>query len=189
MIQSRIAWAFAKHGVRALRGAALKSPFGHFEHEFTVWPHEADLTFVNHASYPVYFEAARWQLGFETGFAKAMRQRLCILTIGAQLVSYLRPLARGDRAVVHTDVIYADDRWWHFEHSITMGSKVHTRAWVRGVVRGRGGILGARELLELVGIAEPPPRDYNRVERLLAELSKSSMSRESAPADRSVNPG
>ncbi len=171
MHTSRIVWTIGKAASRALLRGKLADPRGTFSLSMRVWPNEADLKFVNHASYFVYFEAARWDAGLQCGFGNVLRSRQCSPIAGGQLIQYLRPMQRHDTFEVVTKILAVDERWWHFEHKVVRKGEVCTRAWVKVVMRNRTGVLAPQELLRLAGHTVELPNDVTRVDKLVKELA------------------
>ena len=171
MYATRIAWTIAKAASRALVEPQLADPCERFSLPMRVWALEADMTYVNHASYLVYFEAARWDLGLRCGFGNVLRTRRCLPTISKQLVQYRRPMRRGDTFDVVSRLLAVDERWWHFEQNVMRGDEVCTKSWAKVVMRDQNGACSPQDILQLAGYRGDLPNDFRTRDELVRELA------------------
>ena len=96
-----------------------------------VWLHEADLSIVHQAVYPLYMELGRWDLAIRSGLGKWMIENRCAGILGAQIIRYQRPIKRLQAFEVHTKLLGWDEKWLYIENELRAKGKTKLVGCVR----------------------------------------------------------
>ncbi len=102
--------------------------------DFRIWPTECELTLVNQARYLTFMEASRLDLMRRTGHFFLLLKNGWGSVIGAQYISYKRPLKRFQKFEVTTQIVYWDKKWFYFEHRFLRNGKLMAHALAKIIV-------------------------------------------------------
>jgi acyl-CoA thioesterase FadM len=142
---------------------------------FRVWPTDADLSLMNHASYLTIMEQGRVDFILRTGIMRLMLRHRWSALLGSITVQYRSPLRRFQRFQLRTRVVCWDDQWVFLEHQISRESRIVAGGLAKIAFLGRDGRIAPVEALRAFGvtIASPPVaavvRSIQEGERLLYE--------------------
>ena len=102
--------------------------------DFRIWPTECEYARVNQARYLTFMEASRLDLMRRTGHFFLLLKNGWCFAIGAQYISYKRPLKRFQKFEVTSQIIYWDKKWFYFEHRFLVNGKLMVHAIVKIIV-------------------------------------------------------
>lgn len=127
--------------------------------EMRVLPSDLDLlAHMNNGRYLSLMDLGRLALMMRTGIGRAARRNGWFPLVRRVSIAYLHPLHPFQRFRLATRALSWDDKWFYLEQRFIAGERVCARAYVQGLLRGRGGNVAPATILETVGVAgrEPP---------------------------------
>ncbi len=138
-----------------------------------VWPNDLDLN--------VHMNSGRYLSMMDIGRVEILgRTRLLRKTFGrgwrpiaaAATIRYRRSLLPFQRFTVRTRVVCWDEKWLYFRHAIEARGELCAVAYVRGLLRGKEGIVSPAQILELAGKPglQSPPMPADIAKWIDAEL-------------------
>lgn len=128
---------------------------------FRVWPTDADLSLMNHASYLTIMEQGRVDLIRRSGFMRTLLQHHWSAVLGSITVQYRSPLRRFQKCELRTRVACWDERWFYLEHRLSRGNDVVATGVAKIAILARTGRQQPAEVLRVLGlaVAAPPVAD------------------------------
>jgi acyl-CoA thioesterase FadM len=133
--------------------------FGPARKRFLVCPPDLDvLLHVNNGVYLTMLDVARVDLLLRSGVARTLWRNGLYPVVAAETIRFRRSLKLFQTFEVETAVIGWDDKAFILQHRFLRGEELVAEAIVRSrFLRRRGGSVGSREILELLGRTEPSP--------------------------------
>ena len=142
---------------------------------FHVWPTDADLSLMNHASYLTIMEQGRIDFILRSGFLRLMLRRHWSALLGSITVQYRSPLRRFQRFQLRTRVVGWDEKWIFLEHQISRKSRIVAGGLAKIAFLARDGRIAPAEALRAFGVTVTSPpaaamvRSLQEGERLMHE--------------------
>jgi YbgC/YbaW family acyl-CoA thioester hydrolase len=142
---------------------------------FRVWPTEADLTLMNHATYLTIMEQGRIDFIRRTGFMQFLLRRRWSAVLASITVQYRIPLRRFQRYQLRTRVACWDDKWLFLEHHMSRGTDLVASGLAKIAVLGPSGRIEPADALGKFGLKiarpalAPMVRALQEGERLMHE--------------------
>lgn len=142
---------------------------------FRVWPTDADLTLMNHATYLTIMEQGRIDFILRSGFMRLLLRRRWTALLGSIAVQYRVPLRRVQKYELRTRVASWDDKWIFLEHRVGRGSDLVASGLAKIAILAPTGRLRPAEVLSGFGVAATAPpvasmiRALQEGERLMHE--------------------
>jgi acyl-CoA thioesterase FadM len=124
---------------------------------FHVWPTDADLSLMNHASYLTIMEQGRIDFILRTGILRLMLRHHWTALLGSITVQYRSPLRRFQRFQLRTRVVCWDEKWIFLEHQISRQSRIVAGALAKITFVAREGRIAPAEALRAFGVAVASP--------------------------------
>jgi acyl-CoA thioesterase FadM len=137
-------------------------PLGIFEEDvlrMRVWPHDIDINFhMNNARYLSVMDYARLHLLARNRLLTPILAHRWQAMVGAVWMTYRRSLPLFASYTVATRLVCWDDRWFYIEQTFTGEKGLAAMGWIKGVLRGRDGIVEPQLLIDGVapGTLSPP---------------------------------
>jgi acyl-CoA thioesterase FadM len=127
---------------------------------FIVWPPDLDVLFhVNNGVYLSMLDVARVDLMLRSGLGRRLRGTGIYPVVAAQTIRYRRSLQLFQTFEVETKVIGWDEKAFIIRHHFLRRGEVVAEAVVRSrFLKRQGGTVSSRELLDLIGHADPSPQ-------------------------------
>jgi len=123
-----------------------------------VWPTDMDLNFhLNDGRYISLSGLGRIDLMLRTGVLRRAMKRGWYPVVGAMTIRYRREIKSFEKFLLRSRIVGWDDKWTYFEHRFEKDGELAAIAYVRGVIRTRGGPVPTRDVMALVGHTEPSP--------------------------------
>src|ERR1700686_3646273 len=125
-----------------------------------VWPNDLDLNMhMNSGRYLSMMDIGRVEILARARMLRPVLRRRWRPMVGATFIRYRKSLLPFERFTIRSRVVCWDEKWLYFEHILERRAEIASHAYVRGLMRGEGGNVTPRELLELAGKAgmESPP--------------------------------
>ncbi len=126
---------------------------------FRVWPIEADIKYMNNASYWTITEMGQMDFLFRTGFFKICRRHHWFPLVGSQKMIYKKPLKRFERFQLRSQLHYCDDKWLYFEQTFLKNEQLIANSLVKVIFRGKDGNVPVSQLLTSLGTQANLPRN------------------------------
>jgi acyl-CoA thioesterase FadM len=125
---------------------------------FRVWPTDADLSLMNHASYLTIMEQGRIDFILRSGFLRLMLRHHWSAVLGSMTVQFRSPLRRFQRFRLRTRVVCWDEQWLFLEHQISRKSRIVAGGLAKIAILSKRGRLAPAEALRAFGVtvASPP---------------------------------
>ena len=126
-----------------------------------IWPTDIDLYgHMNNGRYLTLMDFGRYEHSMRTGLIRQLLRRRWLPVIAASNVEFLRELRVFQKVELTTQVVAWDAKWFFVEHRLEREGRVHARAAVKAVVKGKGRTVTPAEMLGAMGVTDlTPPRD------------------------------
>ena len=124
-----------------------------------VWPNDIDFNLhLNNARYLSMMDFGRMHLLARTRILDHVIRSRWTPLVGAVWMTYRRSLPLFARFTLSSRTVCWDERWFYMEQTFTGSEGLAAVGWVKGLLRGRGGILEPQKVLEAVcpGVVSPP---------------------------------
>jgi acyl-CoA thioesterase FadM len=153
-----------------------------------VWPNDLDLNLhVNNGRYLALADLARMDWFVRSGALAVARRERAFPLIGDAIAKFRRDLKLFQKFEIQTRMLGWDERWGFLEHRFVRGGRVLGVVCVRGVFKGRSGLIEPQFFLSTVGAdsASPPlPQWVVEWNTSCESLSTVLRSEEGAPSRR-----
>lgn len=125
---------------------------------FRVWPNDLDTNLhMNNGRYLTLMDLGRLDLLLHNGaMSHVLRNKWYPVLAGTQL-RFRRPLNLFQKFEIRTRIVSWDFKWVYLEQKILRNGDLALQAYLKGVFVGPKGSVPITQLLELMGIREPPP--------------------------------
>ena len=125
---------------------------------FRVWPNDLDTNLhMNNGRYLTLMDLGRLDLLLHNGaMSHVLRNKWYPVLAGTQL-RFRRPLNLFQKFEIRTRIVSWDFKWVYLEQKILRNGDLALQAYLKGVFVGPKGSVPITQLLELMGIGEPPP--------------------------------
>jgi len=123
-----------------------------------VWPNDIDFNLhLNNARYLNLMDYGRMHMLARTGLLRPVLRARYAAMVGAVWVTYRRSLPVFAGFELSSRLVCWDARWFYIEQSFTGRDGLAAVGWVKGVLRGKQGIVAPQELIEGVapGVRSP----------------------------------
>ncbi|HXI21310.1 MAG TPA: thioesterase family protein [Gemmatimonadales bacterium] len=124
---------------------------------FRVWPTDADLSIMNHATFLTIMEQGRIDFLFRTGFIGLLRRHHWSAVLGSITVQFRSPLRRFQRYQLGTRVACWDSDWIYLEHRVSRADKLVACGLARIAIVARAGRVSPVEALLAFGLSPGAP--------------------------------
>ena len=127
-----------------------------------VWPNDIDLNrHMNNARYLSWMDYGRVHLLARTRLLEHVIRSRWTPLVGAVWMTYRRSLALFAEFTLTSRLVCWDERWFYIEQKFMRSEGLAAVGWVKGVLRGPGGVIAPRAILEQIepGVASPPIPD------------------------------
>lgn len=94
---------------------------------------------VNNGRHFVMFDIARYDLAFTIGLVRYTRKNKLAFVVGGSSIRYRKRVRPFRRALVRTQLVGMDEKFFYFHHVIEQGGMVCSSALVRAGLRRKGG--------------------------------------------------
>jgi acyl-CoA thioesterase FadM len=124
-----------------------------------VWPNDIDFNLhLNNARYLSMMDFGRMHLLARTRILDHVIRSRWTPLVGAVWMTYRRSLPLFARFTLSSRTVCWDERWFYMEQTFTGTEGLAAVGWVKGLLRGRGGILEPQKILDAVssGVVSPP---------------------------------
>ena len=134
-------------------------PLGPTRKRFRVWPPDLDvLLHVNNGVYLTMLDVARVDLLLRSGVAARLWRNGLYPVVAAETIRFRRSLQLFQAFDVETAIIGWDEKAFIIQHRFLRRDELVAEAIVRSrFLKRGGGSVGSREILDVVGHAEPSP--------------------------------
>ena len=94
---------------------------------------------VNNGRHFVMFDMARYDLAFTIGLVRYTRKNKLAFVVGGSSIRYRKRVRPFRKALVRTQLVGLDEKFFYFQHTIEQGGVVCSSALVRAGLRRKGG--------------------------------------------------
>ena len=123
-----------------------------------VWPNDIDFNLhLNNARYLNLMDYGRTHLLARTGLLRPVLRARYAAMVGAVWMTYRRSLPVFSGFELMSRLVCWDARWFYIEQTFTGRDGLAAVGWVKGVLRGKEGIVAPQEVIEGVapGVRSP----------------------------------
>ena len=123
-----------------------------------VWPNDIDFNLhLNNARYLNLMDYGRTHLLARTGLLRPVLQARYAAMVGAVWVTYRRSLPVFAEFELASRLVCWDARWFYIEQTFKSKDGLAAVGWVKGVLRGKQGIVAPQKVIEEVapGVLSP----------------------------------
>ena len=123
-----------------------------------VWPNDIDFNLhLNNARYLNLMDYGRTHLLARTGLLRPVLRARYAAMVGAVWMTYRRSLPVFSRFELTSRLVCWDARWFYIEQTFVGRDGLAAVGWVKGVLRGKQGIVAPQKLIEEVapGVLSP----------------------------------
>ncbi len=123
-----------------------------------VLPTDLDMFMhMNNSRYLALMDLGRLDLILRLGMnEKLVRDRWTPIVATARM-RYRRPLLPFQRYLLHTRLVYWDEKWFYVEQKFIRGDEERAVGWVKGLFRDANGNVVPAQVMESLGYDPEPP--------------------------------
>jgi acyl-CoA thioesterase FadM len=124
---------------------------------FIAWPFDCEMKALNGARMFALMDNARLDFVARTGIFEKMVKNGWLIVLGAQRITYFRPVPLFARFRIEARIVSWRDRWFVCECKLFHKNQLAAIGHQRGLLRGRRGSVTAQEVLASAGFPDNPP--------------------------------
>lgn len=134
------------------------APLGESSIHMTVLPSDLDLNgHMNNSRYLALADVARMDHLIRCGLAGFVWSRRVVPVMGDACIKFRKELRSFQRFEVTTQVVGWDEKWIFLEHRMIRRGRVCAVIGVRGLFKGRNGLVQPAELVKMLDLPIEPP--------------------------------
>ena len=124
-----------------------------------IFPNDLDLNnHLNNGRYLTLMDIGRYDLVVRCGMTKLMRSKGWYPVIAAATIRFRRELKAFQKLELTTQIIYWDDKWFYFEHTLVHEGSVYARAMLKGIFKSKQGMnVPLVEIMKEMGVVRAQP--------------------------------
>jgi len=134
-----------------------------FVKEFRVSAFDCDALRVMAAyKYFIYMDYARWEQFARTDLFHVVFSRKLAPALGSQKMIYRKPIKRGTKISMQTEIAGWDDRWYYHTHTFTQQNEIRAIGVTKGLFWRKDNLFTLEEIVKLSGFssAKKDPPDW-----------------------------
>ncbi|MBS3796211.1 MULTISPECIES: thioesterase family protein [unclassified Pseudoalteromonas] len=144
----RLLWLFFK----IKRNKARQSLLETVDIDFRAWPLDCDINLhLTNSRYLALMDIARTWMTERLGMLGAVMKRRWFPIVNATAITYIRDIKPWQTFTVSTRLVGWDHKYFYIEQKFTSNRGLHAIAYVRGVFRGREGVVDVADIVALTG--------------------------------------
>jgi len=106
---------------------------------------------VNNGRHFVLFDIARYELAFSIGLVRYVRKHKLAFVVGGSSIRYRKRVRPFRKAIIRTQLVGLDEKFFYFQQSIEQGGSVCSSALMRVGLRRKGGTAEPSEVMSDLG--------------------------------------
>jgi acyl-CoA thioesterase FadM len=142
---------------RSWRGPRVE-PDAKITTKLTILPNDLDWNrHLNNGRYLTLMDIGRYDLVIRCGMGPLMRREKWWPVIASATIRFRRELKAFQKVDLTTQIIYWDDKWFYFEHTLVHDGSVYARAMVKGLFKSKTGNVPLVDVMKAMGVERTVP--------------------------------